>query len=126
MLKSKKEVSLRSYEALERKVIKLEETNKKVTKELSDKKAECRDLRKDKNRISKSRDRWKVEAIELRHLCKEVQQRYSEQMKALKPKGHQYPTWLITLVVILRIYCNCPEYSGWQYRENIDNFRRRL
>jgi hypothetical protein len=104
---SKKEVSLSAYKALERKVLKLEEKNEKLVEKLKIVRCECRGLRKAIKRISISRDKWKLDCIETRSVCKSLTKKCLRYKEKLKPKGHQYSTWLITLTVILRISCNC-------------------
>lgn len=100
MSKSKKEVSLSAYLALELRYEKL----KGSTKEL---RAECRKLRKDVKRIDASRNAWKRKAHERGASFRSLQRQFLLSQQSYQPKGHSYPTWLITLVVILRIHCHC-------------------
>lgn len=97
---TKKEVSISAYKALELKVVKLELKTKQLQ-------TECRKLRKDVKRVSVSRDNWKKKLQTLRYNHNLLKKKFLRQRDRLEPKGHQYPTWLITLVVVLRIYCNC-------------------
>lgn len=99
MRKSKKEVSLSAYLALELKYKELRET----TKEL---RAECRNLRKKIKALKESRANWKDKAVEKNTALRDLERRFLRYQKALHPKGHHYPTWLVTLVVILRVYCH--------------------
>jgi hypothetical protein len=100
MSKSKKEVSPSAYKASGCKV----RNNKEIIKEL---RAEYRYLRKEIRRIKDGRESWKQKAIERLNGYNLLLDKFLRQEKSIKPKGHQYPTWLITLVVILRIHCNC-------------------
>lgn len=111
MSTSKKEVFLRSKKTLECKLAKAVEKNKKLVEELSELRAERRKLRKDTKRITASRDKWKDEAVKYRRsykaLTSKVLLNNSGEIEQEKPKRHHYTRWLITLVVVLRIYCNC-------------------
>jgi hypothetical protein len=98
MRKSKKEVSLSAYVALELKYKELREQTKEI-------RSEGRKFRKKIKALEESRANWKAKAVERKTALRELESRYLRSQKGLHPKGHHYPTWLITLVVILRIYC---------------------
>ena len=102
-----KEVSLRAFKALESKLAKSEQKTKAVVAERSELRAELRAERKNRKRITESRDNWKDLAVGRGQEVKVLKKRELRQENGDKPKRHHYPTWLITLVVVLRIRCGC-------------------
>jgi len=100
MSKTKKEVSLSAYRALEVKVTKLSTTNKELRGEL-------RSAKKEIKRIRSSRANWKDKAVSRREGQDKLKRQLKGRNEADYPKRHHYPTWVIKLVIVLRIYCNC-------------------
>ena len=100
MSKPKKEVSLSVYRTLEVKVAKLSTTNKEL-------RCELRAAKKKIKRIDSSRVNWRDKAVSRREGQDKLKRQLKGQNEAHYPKRHQYPTWVINLVIVLRIYCNC-------------------
>jgi len=100
MSQSKKGVSLSAYKALELKVQKLQKSQSEIRKE-------CRALRRSLKSTKASRDNWKTKAVSRQKAYKSLERRFLSPQVELMPKRHRYPTWLIRLVIILRIYCHC-------------------
>ena len=100
MSKTKKEVSLSAYRALEVKVVKLSTANKEIRGEL-------RNAKKRIKRIESSRYNWKDKAISRREGQNKLKRQLKGRNEVHYPKRHHYPTWVIKLVIVLRIYCNC-------------------
>lgn len=100
MSKSKKEVSVSVYNALLVKVCRLLSIIKSL-------RTENRQLKKTVKRISASRNNWKEKAVKRRESQDKLKKQLNRRTTTHSPKRHQYATWLITLVLVLRIYCNC-------------------
>lgn len=100
MSQTKQEVSVSAYKALKAKYEKLELKTKAI-------RTDCRKLRKQVKRLEESRSNWKNKAVSRQIEHKALEKRFKRQQDSSCPHRHRYPTWLITLVVSLRIYCNC-------------------
>lgn len=79
----------------------------KLQKSQSEIRKECRALRRSLKLTKASRDDWKTKAVSRQKAYKSLERRFLSPKGELKPKRHHYPTWLIKLVIILRIYCHC-------------------
>ena len=98
--KKKKGVSSTTHGAALGKIAKLQALNKEL-------RAGNRKLKKTLKRVEQSRAEWRKKAIARRITYADLKKWLLKQSRKGKPKGHLYPTWLITLVISLRIYCNC-------------------
>lgn len=97
---SQKEVSLKTHE---RALCKL--AKKEVS--LQELRGEYRKLKKENKRLRLSRDAWCTKAKSRGRVVRGMKKRRLGSIREDCPKGHHYPSWLIRLVVCLRVRACC-------------------